>query len=95
MSFILEKMYHIPSGAFIVSGAPLLDRSKIFKDWEDFGSEKLPEYFDNGYKKFQERLESFKVLTRPLSAEEEQELGFMLEALIHAKNAQFEATTNN
>ena len=76
--FIFERKYIIPSGIM------------FFRDGEDFGPKNLPEYFNKGYQIFSRRLEEFKNLERPLEAEEERELTFMLEALIQAKNANYE-----
>jgi hypothetical protein len=92
--FIFEKSYTIPNRAFVVSSSLFRDGSRVFKDWEDFGPQNLPEYFNKGYRIFLQKLEEFKNLERPLKTEEEQELNFMLEALIHAKNARYEDSKN-
>jgi hypothetical protein len=76
--FIFERTYTMLSGVL------------LFRDWEDFGPKNLPEYFDKGYNIFCRKLEQFKILERPLTAEEEQELTFMMASLIHAKNARYE-----
>ncbi len=66
------------------------DGSRLLMDWEDFGPKNLPGYFNKGYKVFQKKLAEFKLLSRPLTKQEEQELSFMLESLIHAKNSTYE-----
>lgn len=76
--FIFERKYTIPNSVL------------YFRDWEDFGPKNLPEYFDKGYQIFCKRLQEFSKLERTLEAQEERELTFMLDSLIHAKNAAFE-----
>ena len=90
MNFIFENFYRLPPQNFKVRLNPLLDGSGIFMDWEDFNPKNLVEYFDKGYEVLRQRLEEFKTLQRPLTEMEDQELKFMLEALIHAKNSLYE-----
>ncbi len=87
---MFEHSYTIPNCGFTVSSAPFFEGPRFLRDWEDFGPKNLPEYFNKGYGIFQQRLEQIKLLERALTAEEGQELTFMLEALIHAKNARYE-----
>jgi len=88
--FIFENSYRLPHDHFKISSGLLADPSKIFEDWEDFNPKNLVEYFDKGYEILRGRLEEFKALKRPLTETEDQELKFMLDALIHAKNSLYE-----
>ncbi len=91
MTFLNDNKYTIPNANYLVSDFLEFESSRIFKDWEDFSTEKLPEYFEKGYSLFLSKLQNFKTLNRALTKEEEQELSFMLEALVHAKNARYES----
>ncbi len=52
----------------------------------EYRREGMKSYFEAGYTLFEKRLTEFHDLKRPLTAEEEKELNFMLSALISAKN---------
>ncbi|HUZ92785.1 MAG TPA: hypothetical protein VNG29_02175 [Candidatus Paceibacterota bacterium] len=69
----------------VFGGMLLRDEFAKSGRWEDFGEQDLDAYFNGGYATLLSRLEAFRDLPRPLTAEENKELRFMLEALIEAK----------
>lgn len=94
MSYFLNKTYSIPPQTFLILDGLSKDGSRVFKDWESFDADKISGYFEAGYAVFTKRLQIFKSLKRPLTEAEANELIFMLESLVHAKNIQFEQFKN-
>ena len=85
--------YLLPRADFAIgSDDRMFSRPQIFKEagWEKFSPTQLPVYFEDGFGIFENRLQKFRKLERVMTYEEERELQFMLESLIHAKNALYE-----
>lgn len=75
---------------FVVSSGGVMSLPQLLKEkWEQFGEQSVPKYFDKGMKKFTQKLEEFSQLERKLTAEEQKELQFMLEALIEANQGMY------
>ncbi|MBA3788809.1 hypothetical protein H0X32_00220 [Patescibacteria group bacterium] len=53
--------------------------------WEEFGPHSLPSYFGAGIYKFQEELKNFGNVQKRYTLDDEQQLTFMLESLIHSR----------
>jgi hypothetical protein len=53
--------------------------------WETFGTPNLHNYFASGIEKFRASFDDFADVSKPITAKDEAELSFMLEALIHAR----------
>ena len=84
-----NKTYVLKSnpGYVYCSNFVLPEFLRMFRDDPaEFKPDHLVDYFEQGYKMFQGRLDNFSRLKRELTPEEEHELNFMLDSLIHAKN---------
>jgi hypothetical protein len=84
-------MYSVRPRAAVVSCAPIVNYFGLIKDspreqaWETFGTPSLPVYFSRGLDKFQETLEEFSDISRPLAPGTEKQLPFMLESLLYVR----------
>lgn len=81
--------YIIPQSGYIISHDKILGQQWILRDssWQSEPAQNLQNFFDNGYILFLQRIDALRQLQRPLTATEEKELRFMLEALMDAKNS--------
>ena len=77
-----------------VSCAPIVSYFGLLHDapreqsqaWETFGAPSLPVYFNRGLDKFQETLEEFADISRPLAPGIDKQLPFMLESLLYVRH---------
>jgi hypothetical protein len=92
----METIYAVRSASAgaVVSCAPIVSYFGLLHDaprdasqaWETFGAPSLPVYFNRGLDKFQETLDEFADLSRPLSPSASQQLPFMLESLLYVRH---------
>jgi hypothetical protein len=83
-----------PLAGAVVSCAPIVDYFGLLHDaprgaeqaWETFGTPSLPVYLSRGLDKFQETLEEFADISRPLAPGIDKQLPFMLESLLYVRH---------
>jgi hypothetical protein len=91
----METIYAVraASAGAVVSCAPIVNYFGLIQDaprdaaqaWETFGAPSLPVYFSRGLDKFQETLDEFSDISRPLALGIEKQLPFMLESLLYVR----------
>ena len=89
----METLYVMRPRDASVSCAPIVNYFGLLHDaptdttqaWEAFGAPSLPAYFNRGLDKFQEILDEFADISRPLAPGIEKQLPFMLESLLYVR----------
>jgi hypothetical protein len=75
-------------GNLVLSDGERAVFARLLRDcWEDFDQTAMQEYFDRGYDLLFRRLNQLKNRPQTVSPEEENDLYFMVESLVYAKNA--------
>lgn len=93
-TILLEKpfyqpMYRIQSASRVAVCSPYAKPAGLFRDtepaWEEFDEHSLAGYFANGLRLAKANISKLENLSGVYSAHDAQELGFMMESLLHAR----------
>ena len=83
-------VYRRPSRTRAVTSGGLGTRSLFIHDgavWEDFSAEDLQEYLEEGVAKAAVHIARIADVRRPFTERDEEQMLFMVEALLHARHA--------
>lgn len=93
MSYQLKNQEFVIFSSGALGNCAFLLHDNHQNDLKDFDEDDLKLYFENGCRIFTDRFKKFQSWERKVSADEEKELKFMIESLVHAKNNLYDTET--